>query len=125
MNYKINHLHFKTPDPDQTAQWYIEFMGAKIVQKMGEGGATRGYRLDLHGVPLNVTTLVEGQTLEQFYGLEHVAIDVDDYPAMVEMVKANGRKILEERTLGNGRRVCFFDGPEGVRLEVMEMATSS
>jgi hypothetical protein len=41
--------------------------------------------------------------------------------AEVAKIKAAGIKILEERTLPDGRQVCFFEGPEGVRLEFLEM----
>ena len=30
-------------------------------------------------------------------------------------------RILEETQVGGGQRVCFFEGPEGVQLEVLEM----
>ena len=120
MAFRINHLHFKTPDPRKTAQWYVDNLGAKIVSEIGESGAGLGFRLDLHGVPLNVTTFLEGQQIEQFYGLEHVALDTDEFPDVVEQLKASGRRILLEE-FRNGRNVCFFDGPEGVRLEVIEM----
>ena len=36
-------------------------------------------------------------------------------------IKAAGIKILEERMLPDGRQVCFFEGPQGVRLEFLEM----
>ena len=117
MNFKINHLHFKTPDPKKTARWYVDNLGATIVAE-----TAGGFRMDLHGIPLNVTGHVEGQELEQHFGLEHVALDVDDLPAMVQQLKESGTRILEERVVGSGRRVCFFEGPEGVRLEVMETA---
>ena len=115
--FKINHIHFKTPDPAATAQWYVDNLGAKIVSELG----TAGFRLDLHGLPLNVTDFIEGQVLEQFYGLEHLALDTDDLPGMVEQLKAAGNRILEERQINDGRNVCFFEGPQGVRLEVIEM----
>ena len=38
----------------------------------------------------------------------------------VTKIKSAGLKILEERVLPDGRRVCFFEGPEGVRLEFLE-----
>lgn len=120
MAFKINHLHMKTPDPKKTAQWYVDNLGARIVEEI-RGGETVGFRLDFHGVRLNVTGFIEGQKLEQQYGLEHVAIDTDDLPAVVQKLKASGARILEERQLRDGRKVCFFEGPEGVRLEVMEM----
>jgi len=63
---------------------------------------------------------LEEQKLEQFYGLEHVAIDTDNFAGEVAKIKAAGIKILEERVLPDGRKVCFFEGPQGVRLEFLE-----
>ena len=91
--FKLNHLHFKTPDPKKTAQWYVDNLGATIVSEIGD----RGFRLDLHGIPLNVTTLIEGQPIEQFYGLEHVAIDTSDFPSTVEQGQAAPRSWASSR----------------------------
>jgi hypothetical protein len=85
----------------------------------GPDGA-KSYRLDLHGVELNVTQFLEDQQLDQFMGLEHVAIDTNNFDGEVNKIKAAGIKILEERVLLDGRRVCFFEGPQGVRLEFLE-----
>ena len=112
MAFKLNHVHLKTPDPQKTAQFYVDTLGAKII---GEAGAN-GLRLDLHGLTLNVTKFIDSQK----YGIEHISIDTDDMPALVESLKANGAKILEETTVGNGRKVCFFEGPDGVHLEFLE-----
>ncbi|MBI4201174.1 MAG: VOC family protein [Chloroflexi bacterium] len=121
MAFNVNHIHLKTPDVRKTARWYVEYLGAKVVSEnvSPEGHVTM--RLDLHGVPLNVTGYVEGQRLAQHYGLEHMAIDASDFDANVARIKASGTKVLEERSLPDGRRVCFFEGPEGVRLEFIEL----
>mgnify|MGYP000389123691 CR=1 FL=1 len=42
MAFKLNHLHLKSPDPEKTAQWYVDNLGATIVSEVGGG---RGYRL--------------------------------------------------------------------------------
>ena len=34
--FKLNHLHFKTPDPKKTAQWYVDNVGATIVSEAGD-----------------------------------------------------------------------------------------
>jgi lactoylglutathione lyase len=121
MAFKINHLHLKTPDPKKTADFYVEYAGAKIVKENTRPDGSKNYRLNLHGVELNVTEFLEEQKLAQFYGLEHVAIDTDNFAGEVDKIKAAGIKILEERVLPDGRKVCFFEGPEGVRLEFLEM----
>ena len=121
MAYKLNHLHLKAPDTRKTAQWYVDYLGAKIVSENQSPSGQVAFRLDLHGVAVNVSGFVEGQNMEQHYGLEHVAIDTDDFAAQMERIKASGARILEERITPGGGKLCFFEGPEGMRLEFLEM----
>ena len=119
MAFKLNHVHLKTKDPETTAKFYVDTLGAKIVSQSA-GGAMR---LDLHGLSLNVSRFLDSQTREQKYGIEHIAIDTDELDALVEKLKAQGINILEQTTVSGGRRVCFFEGPDGVQLEFIEMKT--
>src|SRR5947208_14131583 len=121
MAFKINQLHLKTPDPKKTADWYVKYVGAKITSERTAPNGRVSFRLNLHGVELNVTEFLEEQKLGQFYGLEHVAIDTDDFAGEVAKIKAAGIKILEERVLAARREVSFLEGPEGRRLELFEM----
>jgi lactoylglutathione lyase len=118
MTLKLNHLHLKTKDPDKTVKFYVDTLGAKVVSQN-----TNGYRVDLHGLSLNVTKFLDSQTREQKYGMEHIAIDTDELDALVEKLKAQGIHILEQTIVSGGRRVCFFEGPDGVQLEFIEMKT--
>jgi catechol 2,3-dioxygenase-like lactoylglutathione lyase family enzyme len=117
MTLKMNHVHLKTKDPDQTAQFYVDTLGAKIVSKNDRGG----YRLDLHGLTLNVSDFLQEQKRSQKYGMEHIAIDTDELDVLIEILKARGIHILEQTIVSGGRRVCFFEGPDGVQLEFIEM----
>jgi catechol 2,3-dioxygenase-like lactoylglutathione lyase family enzyme len=117
MTLKLNHLHLKTNDPDGTVKFYVETLGAKVVSQSANGG----YRIDLHGLSLNVSKFLDNQTREQKFGMEHLAIDTDELDALVEKLKARGIKILEQTVVSGGRRVCFFEGPDGVQLEFIEM----
>jgi catechol 2,3-dioxygenase-like lactoylglutathione lyase family enzyme len=53
--------------------------------------------------------------------MEHIAIDTDELDTLVEKLKAQGIPILEQTVVSGGRRVCFFEGPDGVQLEFIEM----
>src|SRR5262245_3468532 len=117
MTLQLNHVHLKTRDPEKTAKFYVDTLGATIVNQSSNGG----YRLDLHGRSLNMTKFIESQTREQKYGMEHIAIDTDELDTLVEKLKAQGINILEQTSITGGRRVCFFEGPDGVQLEFIEM----
>jgi catechol 2,3-dioxygenase-like lactoylglutathione lyase family enzyme len=116
MAFGTNHVHVKTRDPKQTMQFYVDNLGAIL---MGEIG-TRGYRVNLHGLTLNITRIIETQTREQHYGLEHIALDTDDYAGTLARLRASGVQVLEELPPTNGRRVCFLAAPDGVQIEVIE-----
>src|SRR5215510_1834837 len=117
MAFTLNHVHLKSKDPQQTAKFYVENLGATIVSEIG----TRGYRLDLHGLTVNLTTHVEDQTRQQLYGMEHFALNTDDMDGTLAKLTANGARVLEQMVSGNGRRICFLEGPDGVQLEIIEM----
>src|SRR5204862_1509 len=74
----------------------------------------------LHALQLNITSLIDTQTREQQYGIEHLAVDTDDYPATLARLRANGVRVLEELTPTNGRRVCFLEAPDGAQVELIE-----
>jgi predicted enzyme related to lactoylglutathione lyase len=118
MALQINHVHVKTRDPHKAAQFYIDNFGATIVSEVGRNG----YRLNLHGLMLNISGFVETQAREQHYGLEHLAVDTDDYPGTMAKLHANGVKVLEELTGSTGRRVGFCEGPDGSQMEIIEKA---
>ena len=117
MAFTLNHVHLKTTNPEQTAKFYTENLGATIVAQTGNGG----YRLNLHGVTLNVTNFAENQKRQQVYGMEHFALNTDDMDGALVKLKANGARVLEEMVSGNGRRICFLEGPDGVQLEIIEV----
>jgi predicted enzyme related to lactoylglutathione lyase len=118
MSFAIQHVHVKTRDPKQTMQFYIDNLGAQFVSEI-QG---RGYRVNLHGLTLNITTLISNQGRKQHYGLEHIALDTDDYSGTMARMKDNGVRILEEMPPhpDTGRRVCFLEAPDGAQIELIE-----
>ena len=114
----INHVHVKTRDPKRTMEFYMANLGATLIADLGP----RGVRLNLHGLQLNITPIIDSQTREQHYGLEHIAVDTDDYPGTIARFRAHGVRVLEELPPTNGRRVGFLEGPDGTQVEVIEKA---
>jgi catechol 2,3-dioxygenase-like lactoylglutathione lyase family enzyme len=116
MSFAIQHVHVKTKDPKQTMQFYIDNLGATYVAEI----PGRGHRLNLHGLTLNITTLISAQNHEQHYGIEHIALDTDDYSGAMTKLRENGVRVLEELPPNNGRRVCFLEAPDGAQIELIE-----
>jgi predicted enzyme related to lactoylglutathione lyase len=113
---QLGHVHIKTrEDPQKVAKFYIDNFGATVKRET----PGRGCQLDLHGVQLNVTTINADQNHEQHVGIEHIAIETDDYPGALANLKKNGAHILEER-FSNGRHVCWVAAPDGAQMELIE-----
>ena len=73
MAFSLNHVHLKTPDPKATADWYIQNLGATVTAETPAGG----FRLDLHGLPLNVTDHIATlQTEENILDAAEQRLDV-------------------------------------------------
>src|SRR5262245_7324887 len=116
MAIAVHHVHVKTRDPKQTLQFYVDNLGATLVADRG----ARGYQVNLPGLMLNITPIIDSQTREQNYGIEHIAVDTDDYAGTLARFRANGVRVLEELAPTNGRRVGFLQAPDGVQIEVIE-----
>ena len=102
-------------NPQKVAKFYIDNFGATVKREI----PGRGCQLDLHGVQLNVTTIIADQNHEQHVGIEHIAIETDDYAGALANFKKNGAQILEER-VNNGRHVCWVAAPDGAQMELIE-----
>ncbi|MEJ0020346.1 MAG: VOC family protein [Acetobacteraceae bacterium] len=116
MAFAVQHVHLKTPDPKRTVQFYVDNFGAVLKAEI----PGRGFQVDLHGLQLNITTLIASQNHEQHYGIEHLAVTTDDYAGTVAQLRENGVRILEELPPNNGKHVCFVECPDGAQMEVIE-----
>src|ERR1700749_4757235 len=118
MALSVNHVHLKAHDVEKTIQYYIENFGA--TRKAEIPG--RGWQLDLHGLQLNVTGIIAEQNHKQFYGIEHTAVNTDDYAGILATLRKNGVEILEELKGSSGNRVAFVQAPDGAQVEIIEKA---
>jgi hypothetical protein len=67
-------------------KFYIDNFGSTVKREI----PGRGCQLDLHGVQLNVTTIVADQNHDQHVGIEHIAIETDDYAGALANSKERG-----------------------------------
>jgi catechol 2,3-dioxygenase-like lactoylglutathione lyase family enzyme len=116
MAFAVHHVHLKSRDPKQTVQFYVDNLGATLLADRG----ARGYQVNLHGLTLNITPIIDTQSREQQYGVEHIAVDTDDYAGTLARFRDNGVRVLEELPPENGRRVCFLEAPDGAQIEIIE-----
>jgi catechol 2,3-dioxygenase-like lactoylglutathione lyase family enzyme len=121
--YRSDHLHLRSLDAPKAAAFYVEAMGAKEVTRMDVRGNLR-IILDLGGLRVFVEQVPEGTPrppAPPHLGIEHIGLAVDDLDAAVADLRARGVPIVvEPREARPGVRICFIDGPDRVRIELLE-----
>jgi 4-hydroxyphenylpyruvate dioxygenase-like putative hemolysin len=87
MAMEMGHVHIKTYEPTKTAQSYIDNFGAMMKNAASNGSI----QLNLHGLPLNVTTISSAQNRKQMMGIEHIALQTDNYASDIARLRSNAR----------------------------------
>ena len=123
--YNYDHIHLRTPDPAETAQFYNKMFDARIIETPQAGGNTR-IDFDLNGLTIFLAGAmapgaeVQGLT-EPHYGLDHFGLRVDDLDSAVAELKSRGAEFLSEpRTLPTRVKIVFIKAPDDVRIELLE-----
>jgi lactoylglutathione lyase len=121
---KFDHVHLISADPEKTADFYVKVFGAKkspLTDMPGPGGR-KTLDMDLGGVKVKVMSprvkaIVPGPAA----AMEHISVATDDIDAVVAAIKANGGKIVQELAVtADGGKFCFFIGPQGVLVELIQ-----
>ena len=126
--FKMHHIHLKAPDPQSTAQWYVDnFYGKVLGEAQGMGGS-RTVRVDVGGGLINVTSAPAGETLPEgtadyHFGLEHFGFETDDIEASMAKLEAAGVAVLLPITnSATGARISYIEAPDNVRIELVQPA---
>ena len=120
--FALNHIHLKSTDAKKAAAWYVNMLGAKLVQE----GATN-MSLDLGGLRVNIASPQAGQNLpkgsaDQHLGLEHFGLETDDLEGLLAQLKPKGLEILDPlRTVASGLKIVFIRAPDDVRIDLMQL----
>jgi len=117
-----DHVHIRTPDPEATAQWFVDMLGAEIVRTP----MRIELRLGGNSIYLAAVTVGDGVNpppVTPYQGLDHFGLAVQGLDALVASLKAKGVEFTEEvHEVRAGVRICFIRGPQGISIELIERA---
>ena len=128
MAFAFEHVHLKAPDPEKTANWYVEAFNFTIFNDAGirSGGDRFIECKTADGVIIRISGQRTGEATgkgdaEVHFGLEHFGITVDDLDFELERLQGLGA-ILKEGPIDTptGLRIAFIEAPDNVRIEVMQ-----
>ena len=125
MAFGFEHIHLIAPDYRATAQWYVDYLGARIVEEYQAFGFS-SIALDLMNVRMRISTPVDGHslpgtTIETHYGIDHFGFMVDGLEAMVSRLEHRGVEVLVQvQEARPGLNICYIRGPDDTRIELLE-----
>jgi catechol 2,3-dioxygenase-like lactoylglutathione lyase family enzyme len=121
--FRWDHIHLRSRDPEAMARYYVEVFGAAPVDKVVVNGAVRiivslaGMNLFIEQVPAGTPAPPE----PPYLGLEHIGLAVTDLDAVCADLKARGAEFaVEPHAPRPGVRIAFVRAPENVRIELLE-----
>jgi len=111
----LHHIHLTSPDPASALEWYQEIFGGELVQWKGA----------LPAINYSDVWLMAAQARGQIVPTEGRAMDhlgwaaenLDDFEKVLAL---NDVEFKMEPRPFRGIRISFIEGPDGVRIEVVE-----
>jgi lactoylglutathione lyase len=123
-NYRWDHVHLRSPDPEGTAAWFEHMLGAQVIRSTVEGKPRIDLKLggaDVFIMPVAPGDKVNPAPVTPYQGLDHFGLTVNDIDDVAASLKAKGAEFtMEPRTIRPGLRICFLRGPQGVSIELLE-----
>jgi catechol 2,3-dioxygenase-like lactoylglutathione lyase family enzyme len=122
--FTFDHIHLRSPDPEETAVFYEKMFGA-TVHRSEQDGKPR-VDLDLCGQRVFIAKVapeddVADPPQSPYLGLDHIGFTVSGIDDIVADLKAKGAQFtLDPMTYRPGVRIAFLRGPQNVTIELVD-----
>ena len=105
------HIHLRSLNPEATAAWYEDKLGAEIVKTPQTNGSVR-IDVNLAGQKVFIAKVRPGEAAaapsSPYLGLDHFGLTVEDIEAAVARLKAQGVTFtMDIATVRPGVRIAF------------------
>jgi len=122
--FKYDHVHLRSPDPEETGSYYEKMFGAEIIRSVQSDGRER-IDLNLGGLTVFIAKAdpdkVGAPPEPPFQGLEHLGLAVHPIDEAVAELKKKGAEVTREpTTIRPGVRIAFIRGPQNVHIELLD-----
>ena len=132
MAYKFNHVHIKSQNPEEVANWYVEAFQFEILSSVFRDSGDQFVRCKTKdGVAINISGARTNEVLPELgsgvhLGIEHFGIEVDNMEKDLTRVETLGARVLEGPNVNpaSGMSIAFIGTPDGSRIEIMEIPSS-
>jgi len=123
--FSYDHVHLRSPDPDETARYYERMFGAEIIKSVQSDGRER-VDMSLGGVMMFIAKVDPDAALSEkpagsYVGLDHLGLRVRDIDRVCDELKSKGAEFtVEPKTIRPGVRIAFVRGPQNVLIEILD-----
>jgi catechol 2,3-dioxygenase-like lactoylglutathione lyase family enzyme len=125
--YRVNHVHIKSKDPKETADWYVKAFNFKIISDNVRSFGDRFIGCaDPTGFTVNISGARTGESLgpgdaDAHYGLEHFGVDVENIEAEIARLTGLGAELKEGPIdVAGGPLIAFLNCPVDTRVELIQ-----
>ncbi len=123
VTYSYDHIHLRSREPMETAQYFNKMFGAEIKESIQSDGQSR-VDIDVNGLIIFVAkadAATPAGPVDPHLGLDHFGFRVDNLEAAVADLKSKGAEFsMEPKDLRPGLRIAFVRAPGDVRIELLE-----
>ena len=122
LEYRFDHAHLRSADPESAARFYVEVLGGRETGRMDIPGGLRVF-VELDGRQLIIDQVPAGTAFPPapYQGLEHLGLIVDDLDAAEKDLARHGVRFLERpKQPRPDIRFAFIEGPDRVRIEILQ-----
>lgn len=122
--FTFDHIHLRSPDPEETAVFYERMFGATVLRST-QGGKPR-VDLDLCGQRVFIAKVEPEHEVAEppespYLGLDHIGFTVSGIDDIVADLKAKGAHFtMDPTTYRPGVRIAFMRGPQNVTIELVD-----
>ena len=121
-DYTFDHVHLRSPDPEATATWFEDKLGARIIRSMQAGKPRIDMKVggaDIFIIQADAAAAAPPSA--PYQGIDHFGLSVVGLDEAVAGLKAKGVQFTMEPTSPRpGIRICFIRGPENISIELLE-----
>ena len=126
--FAFDHIHLRSPNPEETAAYFERMFDAEIIRTMQEGKPRIDMKIggqDVFIADVAPNSGVNSAPVTPYQGLDHFGLKVTNIEKVVADLKAKGAEFtMELNSPRPGIRICFIRGPQGTSIEVLERGGS-
>ena len=123
VTYSYDHIHIRSREPMETARYFNNMFGAKILESVQTDGQSR-VDIDINGLIVflaQAATTTPAGPVDPYVGLDHFGLRVDNLDTAAADLKSKGAEFsMEPKDLRPGLRIAFVRAPGDVRIELLE-----